>query len=244
MSDEAEYLFKIDVYTPSTLPMRRLAEYMLEVARLLGEYDHVHFERVRKGSAVLASRVDFVAVPKVRARVRAGASGEVTDLRRTWLKLDQMLASDNATGVLSEKGHKGLIFRFPGREAASAEIGPISQEGSIQGILVSIGGEDNTAHARLKDGDEVRSCEISRDIARRLCPHLYGPTIRMLGRGRWRRTKEGAWELLHFKGHDFEILDDRGGFRAVVDKVRTINGGGAFEGDDPVAEVIRLRRAE
>src|SRR5882672_10586680 len=154
MSDEREYLFKIDVYTPSTLPMRRLAEYMFELARLLGEYDHVHFKRLRKGSAVLESHVDFVAVPKVRARVRAAAIGEAGDIRRTWQKIDQMLASDNATGSLSEKGHENLVLRFPGRETASDELGPFSQEGSIQGVLVSIGGEDNTAHARLQDGDD------------------------------------------------------------------------------------------
>jgi len=114
-----------------------------------------------------------------------------------------MLASDNATGSLSEKGHENLVLRFPGRETASDELGPFSQEGSIQGVLVSIGGEDNTAHARLQDGDDVRSGEISRDIARRLSPHLYGPTIRMLGRGRWRRTTEGHMGITTFQGRRF-----------------------------------------
>jgi len=35
--------FVIDAYSPETLPMSRLAEYMAQLATLLGEKDHVHF---------------------------------------------------------------------------------------------------------------------------------------------------------------------------------------------------------
>ena len=38
-----EYRFKIDAYTPQTMPLVRLAEYMAELAQLLGEPTAVHF---------------------------------------------------------------------------------------------------------------------------------------------------------------------------------------------------------
>jgi len=45
-----EYRFKIDAYTPDTMPMSRLAEYMRELSEMLGEPSAVHFERLEPGS--------------------------------------------------------------------------------------------------------------------------------------------------------------------------------------------------
>ena len=53
MREQHEYRFTIDAYSPETLPMSRLAEYMAEVARLLGKVDQVHFVRLEPGSTVL-----------------------------------------------------------------------------------------------------------------------------------------------------------------------------------------------
>ncbi|MGB3390245.1 MAG: hypothetical protein WBA88_19930, partial [Pseudaminobacter sp.] len=70
------YKFRIaDSYTPDTLPMERLAEYMIALAKLLGEPHDVHFDAVRKGSAVLVAKIDAPAQPKVRERVRRLEAG-------------------------------------------------------------------------------------------------------------------------------------------------------------------------
>ena len=53
MNDQHEYRFVIDALSPDSLPMARLAEYMGELARLLGRPDQVHFERLEGGSTVL-----------------------------------------------------------------------------------------------------------------------------------------------------------------------------------------------
>src|SRR3954464_337622 len=70
-AERVEYQFKIERYSPDTLPMARLAEYMADLARIMGETEHVHFRRVAKGSAVIIPAVDWQAVPKVRARVHS-----------------------------------------------------------------------------------------------------------------------------------------------------------------------------
>jgi hypothetical protein len=41
-----EYVFRIDAFTPDTLPMARLAEYLSALAKLLGHQEHTHFVRV------------------------------------------------------------------------------------------------------------------------------------------------------------------------------------------------------
>ena len=49
--------FVIDAYSPETLPMSRLAEYMAQLATLLGEKSHVHFVELAAGSAKLVHAV-------------------------------------------------------------------------------------------------------------------------------------------------------------------------------------------
>ena len=71
-----EFRFRIDAFTPDTLPMERLAEYMTDLARMLGEPASVHFVRLDPGSTVLIQRIDEEAEPKVRHRVRTVRSGE------------------------------------------------------------------------------------------------------------------------------------------------------------------------
>jgi hypothetical protein len=45
--------------------MARLAEYMTELATILGEPAYVHFVRLKSGSTRLVHKVQFEAMPKV-----------------------------------------------------------------------------------------------------------------------------------------------------------------------------------
>ena len=76
MTDHREYKFRIEAYTPDTLPMERLAEYMADLAKVLGEPASVHFVRLDPGSTVLVQKVDEEAEPKVRQRVQKVHSGD------------------------------------------------------------------------------------------------------------------------------------------------------------------------
>ena len=61
MGSEKEFRFKINAYTPKTIPMLRLAQYMADIASLLGEPTMVHFVKLEEGSTVLVQRVDAEA---------------------------------------------------------------------------------------------------------------------------------------------------------------------------------------
>ena len=75
--------------------MSRLAEYMAELARLLGEQEHVHFSHLEPGSAVLVSRIEEIAEPKVGERLRTVREGHGSkDAMQAYKALDDMLAKD------------------------------------------------------------------------------------------------------------------------------------------------------
>jgi hypothetical protein len=206
-----EYVFRIDVFTPDTMPMGRLAEYLAALAKMIGHMEHTHFVRVDPGSAQLVHKVDAVDAPKVEARlnnVRLGTAPK--DALKARKELDDMLANDNAVGTLSEVETGNVVLPFKGRNRPKPIIFPAFREDTaIQGQIVSIGGRDSTAHAILQDGDVVHvNLSMTREIARQLAPLLYGPIVRLHGNGRFERHTDGVWKMLDFKVDRYEKLDE------------------------------------
>ena len=68
--------FVINAYSPETFPMARLAEYMAELAALLGEQGEVHFLRLEGGSSKMVQSVESEALPKVKQRIAAARAGD------------------------------------------------------------------------------------------------------------------------------------------------------------------------
>ena len=68
-------IFRIDAYQPNTIPMVRLAEYMVEIAVMIGERASVHFVELKPGSVQLVHDVEYEAYPKVEARALALRNG-------------------------------------------------------------------------------------------------------------------------------------------------------------------------
>jgi len=236
-----EYRFRIDVFTPDTIPMARLAEYMGDLAQLLGENERVHFVRLEKGSAVLVQKVEIQAQPKVNDRLRQAASGEgPEDVMRAFRAIDRRLAQDNAVVSLSE-ADGAQILRFPGREAPTPlTFGAFNEHGSLDGVLIRIGGKDETVPVHIQDRELVHQCNATRDMAKALAPYLYGAPLRVHGEGRWERDAEGAWLLKRFNIREFDVLDDAP-LSEVVGRLRQVPGNRWKEMEDPLAELQRLR---
>src|SRR5262245_31704250 len=101
MSGFEEFRFKLEAYSPDPIPMARLAEYMAELAAILGETKSVHFSGVESGSTVLAHWVEHEAIPKVRLRVESVRAGRgPRDARDAYRKVNKLLREDNARAVL------------------------------------------------------------------------------------------------------------------------------------------------
>lgn len=235
-----EYEFYIDAYTPSSIPMARLAHYLSELAALFGHSHSVHFTRLRKGSLRVVARVANEAVPKVRARLQnARDPSAPSEVRKPYKKIDDMLRADNAVGKL-RRGTSNVVV-FPGRKAAtSLRMGPFTEQSVIDGKIVRIGGTDETAHALIEDSDgKVWSVECTRELAVELAQHLYKDPIRIVGNARWVRNEVGEWEQLSFKAREFLALKDDD-LATAVGRLRNIEADWKSE-DDPAALLRNVR---
>ena len=237
-----EYTFRIDAFTPDTLPMARLAEYMAALAELIGSQTSTHFVRLAPGSARVVARIDEQDATKVQRRLSIveGPQAE-PGVVKAFKALDDLLADDNAIGeVINPQG--AVIIPFPGRNRPRPLAFPaFRQDGSLDGEIVSIGGKDKTAHIILRDGVITYSnIELTHALARELAPRLYGPKVRLVGRGRWERHPDGAWKLLSFTVDRYDVLDDAPLSEVLAD-IRGVPDNGLM--DDPAIydELMSLR---
>lgn len=241
-----EYRFTIaDSFTPETLPMERLGEYIAALAKLLGEQGNVHFRGIEAGSAVIVATIDPPAQPKVRERVLAvRGGGGPSDARRAFADLDEMLRKDNATGTLSD-GPRDVVIPFLGRNRPEPLVyGPFREDGTIDGQLIRVGGRDETVPVHLRDGAVIHTGLVcTPEIARRIAPYLYGPTLRVHGIGTWVRTRGGVWELQRFRISDFEVLDDTP-LLTVVSNLRKVKGSDWGAVPDPVRALVAERHGD
>jgi len=241
------YRFRIDAFTPETIPMARLAEYMQRFAAILGHESAVHFAGLEPGSAQIVSTVDFTEAPKVHSRLDDVRRGEAPpDLMKLVDALDSQLAEDNAVGSLCEDidGGTAEIIAFPGRNRPKPmRLGPFTEEGSLDGVLVSIGGVDDTVSLQLQNGPvRYTGCETTRDLARQLARHLFEP-VRIHGTGRWLREADGTWTLRKFRVRRFDVLE-REDLKDVVARLRAVEGSGWRDLEDPVAALTAMRKGE
>ena len=246
MDTKERLTFRIDSYTPDTIPMARLAEYLSHLAELYGSEESVHFESVTKGSAKLNVCVDTHAVAKVVCRVQSiNSPSAIKDAQKAYYALDELLRSDNAIGTISTGKKGGKILDFPGRKFTPQETVTIVQPTTVDGVVIKIGGKDATIPVLLKDqeGKDVR-CEIRGDeYAKVLSRHYLGNPIRAHGSGKWLRNIDGTWEIQLLTIQSYEELDTTPLNEVLADfKAITNNGWRTME--FPMEEWKKLRGLE
>jgi len=237
------YTLYIKAYTPETIPMARLARYMQHLAAMLGHDAAVHFERLKPGSTQLVTRIDHEDVPKVADHLAQVKRGEGSpEAAKAQAEIDNLLADDNATGFVYEDDNESAqIIAFPGvTRPKPATFGPFNQEGSLDGVLISVSGADQTVHLQLQNGEiKYTGIDTNRETARRLAKHMYEP-VRLFGTGRWLRDQEGKWILKKFKVESYKVLaaDD---LKDAIAQMREIEGSEWKAMDDPIGALRALR---
>jgi hypothetical protein len=223
VADKKRFVFILDAFTPDTLPMARLAEYLTDLANLLGEKERVHFKAVEEGSAGLAYDVEAVAVPKEKERARgARIASAVSEERRAFESIDHRLRKDNSPATLKEQDTGATILFFPGpTRQVDPEYGPFNEQGSLQGRIISVGGKRNIVNVNIQDGENIHYCEATRDVALQLAPLMFHHDVRLLGTGRYFRNADGKWEMMGFRISQFARLDSKP-LVEVVDRLRAV----------------------
>lgn len=241
MKNDDIYKLKIDAYTPETIPMARLAGYLLELSSLFGEKDSVHFNGLDSGSTQIVSRVQYEAAPKVRDRVSiASTDDEDQVIAKAYSNLNEMLREDNADATLSRNGSNVLIF--PGRRSVRhPKMGPFTQDAVKDGVLIRIGGKDKSAHATIEESDGTPwRFEITRTLAKQLAPYLFGKPVRLIGQGRFYRDETGQWKYNSLRAAQFKVLDDAP-LAEVVERIRRLTADTWQPDVDAIALMTSLR---
>jgi hypothetical protein len=240
------YRFVINAYSPETMPMARLAEYMADLATLVGEKAAVHFVKIDPGSTALAWRTEREAVHKVDDRLRRVSfrEGPVEAIVASE-RIDRMLRDDGGDGYIEQPSGAKLL-EFPGvKRLVHTPFAPFWQSGHLNGVVVLVGNKKGKSPARNRATsavhleDEARSynCTARRGIALELKQFLLTDTVvRCFGEGRWERGADGRWTLLEFRIERYQELT-KGGLRSIVDEMRRLPGAWK-EGPNPL-EILR-----
>ncbi|NHZ90229.1 hypothetical protein F2P45_14570 [Massilia sp. CCM 8733] len=208
METKEKITFSIDSRTPDTLPMARLAEYLSALSALYGSEDHVHFDMVETGSALLQAWVDEPAMTTVMKQLSSVDSGTATAaIDKAYYKLDSLLRDDNAVGAVHVQG--GIVLSFPGRNRKIAEVVSITKATTVDGTVIKIGGRDASIPVTLQDLEgQLLRCQIHGiSKAKNLSRHYLEAPIRVHGNGRWTRAQDGKWNLELLDIDSWEILD-------------------------------------
>ena len=189
--------------------MARLAEYMAQLAEMIGEISSVHFKNLETGSTVVVSRIQREAIPKVHARANAVRRGDAPrDALRAYRTINRMLRDDNGIGHFISADSTRALIRFPGREEIEEQFTSIREAGTLDGVVVRIGGKDQSVHVTLdQQGEQLAGIWTGRTLGKQLAHRLFEP-VRLFGKGRWTRDGDGNWVLSDFKVDSFEALDD------------------------------------
>ncbi len=155
MKSEQIVSLSIDAFTPGTLSMSRLADYLTPFSAMLGSDANVHFDGVGEGSAILRAHIDVPAAPKVHERVHAVASRTAPKAAmKAFSEIDELLAKDNAVGHVAVAGQNVILF--PGRLRAAREtIGPVRRSTSVEGQIYSIGERTTRSTSTCKTGTKT-----------------------------------------------------------------------------------------
>lgn len=204
---DLDLTFRIDALTPDTVSMKRLAEYLAVLSKLFGQEESIRFKKQRKGSLCVDMSIPQDVSTQILQRIHKSAT-TASDHHKHFKQLNEMLRIDHSVGTIKAKGSKKTLLLVPGRNSIKEEPIKIKEDGTVQGVVIKVGGRDDTVPVTLENNaKEVIHCTTNRSIAKQLANNLFGNTVRVNGKGTWIRDYKG-WTLDSFEISDFEILED------------------------------------
>jgi hypothetical protein len=239
-----EYRFVLDAtFTPETFPMARLAQYMADLAALYGEESAVHFLRLEPGSTAVVSAVDDEADARISERLLAVQvdDGAPQEAKRAYESIRDRAREDKAK-LPYIVSHGARVLTFPTGQPVESPViyGPFWQSGTLTGVVYRVGGRGNRITIKVEDRSGVAHlCHAKRTDAKRLLEYMWGPPVRLEGRGRWIREGDGQWRMLDFSIQDFAPLEHES-LTETVARLRAI-GGAWKDRPDPVGELAANR---
>ncbi len=236
MEDTTTYTFKIEDFTPESMPFGRLVEYYLEIKRMLGVADNLHLIDVVEGSHGSAFKIDRnheTALTKRLMELNDDTAPKSAASARD--AINTMLRVDGTSGSFYDS--RGMnVIPFPGKLAPGNNQIRVRGAATFAGELYHIAGTKDDAKIRIStDAYGVVFCATSKNIARELREFLFDQ-VKVSGRGMWTRTESGRWNIDNFVITDFAPVKKES-LRQSVDKLRAMD---IVWPDDPLGEIDKL----
>lgn len=208
MEEFVKYKFRIHNTNPSTMPMARVAQYIAELARLMGCQETTHLVAIESASLGIVSSVRNEDVPLISPRIRqATFDDEKNEASSAWNKLNILLGEDNCTADLPLP-NSAEIIRFPGTKPLNKSLRVVNQPTTIQGKLIRIQGAGEKVRIGLDiDGGLTAGISVHSSQAHELAQY-FQKVVRLNGEGKWKRDENGAWSLDSLDVTSFEVPED------------------------------------
>lgn len=215
MTDFEDISFIIPGYTPETMPLNRLIDYLQQMAVILGDPENLHLIDIRKSSTAPVLRAPIATALAARERAQRVQRGEGTK-RQTdaYNRIRHMLRRDAGATISRErpalvKTTSQVFLEIPAAPEDSGVVEGLRQFTTIDGQLTRIGGvgEDAALQVQQLDGCILSGFTAKRALAKELGALLYEP-VRLMGIGQWCRNQEANWVLDRMLVQSYERLED------------------------------------
>ncbi len=215
MADFEELSIVIPGYTPETMPLDRLIDYLQQMAVVLGDPENLHLIEIRKSSVMPVLHAPKATALEARERAQRVQRGDGTKRQKdAYDKIRRMVRRDAVGATYAGrpallKTAERVILEIP---AAAEDLGVVEglrQATSIDGQLIRVGGagDDAALQIQLLDGRILSGFTAKRQLAKDLATLLWEP-VRLSGVGQWCRDSEGTWNLIRMQVQSFERLDE------------------------------------
>jgi hypothetical protein len=240
VADLERFEFTVPGYTPDTMPLDRLIEYLEQLTVVLGEASELHLVGIEKSSTrpVLVMRHDVATRARARAsEVRQG--GGSARRRNAYDRIRHMVSEDGGAPA-SLAAPEGQILEFAMIDIGADQIvHAVRQPTTVQGELIRIGGRQENAQLLIQElsGNVIAGCTAPRAVATAMAHLLYRP-VSVSGDARWHRSNIGKWEIESLHVQSFAELD-ADDHEAVVAKLQALN---VAWPDDAMEQLAAMRR--
>ncbi len=229
MSDFEDISFVIPCYTPETMPLNRLIDYLQQMAVVLGDPENLHLIEIRKSSTAPVLRTPIATALAVRERAQCVQRGEGTKRQtEAYNRIRHMIRRDAGATVSRERPallrtSTQVFLEIPAAPKDTGVVEGLRQFTTIDGQLTRVGGagEDAALQVQQLDGRVMSGFTAKRALAKELASLLYEP-VRLMGVGQWYRNEEAHWTLDRMLVQSYERLEDEDAL-VTVERLRKLN---------------------
>lgn len=222
MTEPIIYTFKIDGFTPESMPFGRLVAYYDKLEKVLGLDADIHLVSIDKGSHLSGLAIAPNQQTSLSRRIRDVKHGTAPrPVLRAMDDINAMLEADGVSGALSGP-HGETVIQFPGRLPEDHASYEIRERARFTGELYAIAGHDPVVKIRVHTAAHgVVLGEMPIEMGRNIGRHLFKP-VRVEGHGVWTRSETTPWKIRDFVIDDFKALktDD---IQTTIERIRKMN---------------------